>query len=97
MDMQEHLLYITKLKVQDIHSPKIRGVVATWNEKENTACLSFYFDGKATGEELEDASVACSEIIAHCSNGLLEEHYIRWDYPKPIPQENLAYKREEDL
>lgn len=68
-----------------------------WKEDKNTACLSFYFDGNATEEEIEDASIACAEIIAHCSNGLLEENYIRWDYPKPLPEKFLAYKKEELL
>jgi hypothetical protein len=34
-------------------------------------------------------------IIANFSNGFLEEKYIRWDYPKPLPEEFLAYKKEE--
>lgn len=34
-----------------------------------------YIDGETTEEELEDMSVACAEIIAHCSSGLLREFY----------------------
>ena len=94
IDMQKHLLYITKIFVQKIKSSKIRGVTAFWKGK--TACISFYFDGEVTEDDFDSASDACGEIIAHFSNGLLEENYIRWDYPKPLPDEQfLAYRREE--
>ena len=84
-----------KKKTQNV-SKNISAVKALWKAKENTACITFYFDGEPTEDELEDASIACTEIIAHCSNGLLEENYIRWDYPKLLPDEQfLAYKREE--
>ncbi len=93
--MQEHLLYITELIINDLHLQKMRAVTAEWIEIENTASMSFYFDDQATEEEIEEAAIACVEIIAHCSNGLLEEHFIRWDYPKPLPEKFLAYKRKE--
>lgn len=96
LNMQEHLLYITELIVKNINSlKKIRGVTAIWNELENTAKINFYYDGEATEDEIEDFSVANAEIIAHCSNARLEEKFIRWDYPKPLPEKYLAYKREE--
>lgn len=96
LNMQEHLLFITGLIVKNISSlKKIRGVVAIWDELQNTAKITFYYDGEATEEEIENFSVANSEIIAHCSNARLEEKFIRWDYPKPLPEKYLAYKREE--
>lgn len=95
MNIQEHLLYITRVKVEDIHSPKIRGVTAFWRDKDNTACISFYFDGEISEKEQEDASDACTEIIAHIPESFMEENYFRWDYPKPLPKEYLAFKREE--
>ncbi len=82
-----------------MHSLKLRGVLATWKEKENMASISFYFDGQVTDDELEDASVICSEIIAHCMNAVLEEHYFRLDKPAKLPKSNYwAYiksKRED--
>ena len=95
MNMQEHLIYITELTIKDLKSPKIRGVSAVWNKLENTAYMTFYFDGETTEEELEDAEVACAEIIAHCSNGLLNERFIRLDFPEPLPESSFwAYKRD---
>lgn len=96
LNMQEHLLYITGLVVKDLSSlKKIRGVMAVWDELENTAKITFYYDGVANEEEIEDFSVANAEIIAHCSNARLEEKFIRCDYPKPLPEKYLAYKRKE--
>jgi hypothetical protein len=97
MNMQKNLLDLTKLIVGSINSPKIRGVEAVWKDIENTAMITFYLDGETTPEELEDFSIANSEIIAHCSNARLEENFIRLDYPKPLPKEFLAYKREGEL
>ena len=94
MNMQDHAAYITNLRVIELNSPRIRGVIAKWQEEKNTLSLSFYVDGQPTEEELEDYSATCGEIIASCSNALMEENYIRWDYPKPLPdQEFLAYSR----
>lgn len=96
MNMQEHLIYITSLNVKNI-SPRLRGVISVWNELENMASLSFYFDGKPTEDELEEASSMAGEIIAHCSNATLEENYICLNYPKPLPQNPYwAYKRPEE-
>ena len=89
MDLQEHLLYITKLRLQESCIPKIRGVSAFWKQEENTACISFYFNGEITEDGFDLASDLCGEIISHFPDGLLEEHYIRWDTPKPLPKENF--------
>ncbi len=98
MNMQDHVKYITKLRVQELKSSKLRGVSAQWKSLENTLCLSFYIDGEASGEDLEDFSTTCGEIIASYSSGLLEENYIRWDFPKPLPEtEFMAYKRQEEV
>lgn len=95
MDMQHHLTAITNWIISDLKSDKIRAVDAVWEQDKNTASLSFYIDGEITEEENEDFSVASAEIIAHCLNGLLKEHFIRWDYPNPLPYQFLAYKRDE--
>ena len=97
LNMQKHLLYITNLIVKDvIPLNKIRGVMAIWDELENTAKITFYYDGKATEDELEEFSIANTEIIAHCSNARLEENFIRLDYPKVLPESLFwAYRRNE--
>jgi hypothetical protein len=91
MDIQKYLLYITQIEVESLNSSKIRAVTAYW--KENIACLSFYFNGEITEEDLESASDTCTYIISHFPDGLLEENYIRLDYPKPIPKDFLAYEQ----
>ena len=95
-NMQEHLLYLTKFFVlENKCSEKIRGVMAIW-DNENTAHISFYFDGEPQEKELEDASDTCGEIIAHIPDGLLKEDYIRLDCPKQQPESPFwAYKRSE--
>ncbi len=91
MNNQEQLLYITNLRVKEMGTPNIRGVTAYW--KNNTACLSFYFDGEPTENDIENASDICGNVIASFSEGLLEEHYIRYDYPRKLPEKFLAYRR----
>ncbi len=95
MDLQKKLTYVTNWLVSENKiSPKIRGVTAQWKEEILTAHISFYFDGEAEVEELEDASVTCAEIIAHVPVGVMEEDYIRLDYPCPLPESPFwAYKR----
>lgn len=93
MNIQEHLLYITNMESKRLKSNKLRGVTAYWKDK--TAYLSFYFQGELTDDDIEQASDVCTYIIAHFPDGLLEEKFIRWDHPKPLPTQFLAYKREE--
>lgn len=87
MNKKEQLLYLTKLEIEDIKCPKLRGIYALW--KGNTASISFYFNGEITDEERELASDACAEIIANFPDSLLEENYIRLDFPKPLPKDSL--------
>lgn len=94
-EIQDHLIYITNLKVQTLHSQKLRCVTAIW--KNNTANISFYFNTPPSEEEWEDVSVVCSEIVAHMPKGMLEENCIILKYPKPLPNGKfIAYKRENE-
>lgn len=94
MNIQEQLLYVTELEVKRLNSAKIRGVIAQW--KDGTACISFYFHGEILEDDKEVASDVCTYVIAHFPDGLLEENYIRWDSPKPLPESNYwAYRRKE--
>ncbi len=97
-DMQEHLLYLTDLIVRrNSISPKIRGVMAVWKEDIIAAHLSFYFDGELDEDEIGEVSDTCGDIIAQIPDGLLEEDYIRLDYPKPLPESPFwAYRRLEE-
>ena len=98
MEAQKHLLFTTERLIRsDFKSKALRGVIAFWREEDHTACLSFYFDGAIAEEDIEEASDICGGIIANFPDGLLEENYIRWDYPKSLPEKFLAYKREEPL
>lgn len=94
-NMQEHLLYITNLTINRMDlKNKIRGVEAIWDEIENTAKIKTYYDGFATADELEEFSIANTEIIAHCGNAMLEEKFIRLDAPCVLPKSDFwAYKK----
>ncbi len=94
IDLQKHLLYITKIPVSDSTNNTIRGVSAYWRNEDHTACLGFYFDGPIKDEDPEEASSLSGEIIAQFSEGLLEENYIRLDSPAPLPETPFwGYKR----
>jgi hypothetical protein len=92
MDIQQQLVYLTREEVKDIISPKLRGVSAFW--KGHTAHISFFFDGEITDFDRDAASDVCTYIISHFSDGLLEENYIRLDYPNPLPKQFLVYSRD---
>ena len=94
MNIQEHLLYITELAFLDLKSTPIRGVIAIW--KDETAHISMYFDGTIKEEDSEAASDACGEIAAHLPLGTMEENYIRYDSPKPLPESPFwGYKKDQ--
>lgn len=97
-NMQEHLSYITNLLINRTElKNKVRGVEAIWDEIENTAKISTYYDGFASGDELEEYSIINTEIIAHCGNAMSEEKFIRFDSPNKLPKSEFwAYKRQED-
>ena len=93
MDIQQRLTYLTREEIKDISSSNLRGVAALW--EGNMVKLSFYFDGEITASDREAASDACTYIIAHFSDALMEENYIRLDCPTPLPTEFLVYVRDE--
>ena len=96
IDKQKQLTYFANFIIQSYStSKKLRGLTSFWREENHTACLSFYFDGPISEKDLDDAYEIGAGIIANFSDGLLEENYIQWDYPKPLPTKFLAYKREE--
>ena len=71
IEAQKHLLYTTERLVRsDLKSQKLRGVTAVWKEEDHTACLSFYFDGPISDEDVDEASDICGGIIANFSDGL---------------------------
>lgn len=97
IEAQKHLLYTTERLIRsEFKSQKLRAVTAFWRDEDHTACISFYFDGPISDEDIDDASDICGGIIANFSDGLLEENYIRLDYPKPLPSQFLAYKKDEE-
>lgn len=94
IDKQTHLKYLVDFIARNYStSEKLRGMAAFWRDEDHTACLSFYFDGPVSEEDLEDAYDIGAGIIANFPDGLLEEKYIRLDHPKLLPKEFLAYKR----
>ncbi len=98
IDMQKQLIYLTnKFVKENENSPKIRGVTAQWKEEILKTHISFYFDGEANDNELENASYTCGEIISHVPIGVMEEDYIRLDSPEPLPSSRYwAYIRDNE-
>ena len=94
-NMQKHLLFITRVETENMpYFDSLRGIMAVWIEPENTAYLTFYYDSEATEDQLEEFSIVSTEIIAHCNNAMLNEKFIRWDYPKPLPKNDFwAYRK----
>lgn len=90
--IEKHITYITSVIIKELDFKKIRAVEALWNKEYHTVCLSFYINGEMTEEEREEIEIACVEIIAQCGDALLEENFIRWDYPKPLPEIKFAYQ-----
>ena len=82
-------LELAKLELKKDDYRKIRGVQAIWNEAEETAYLTFYYDGKIDEPEMEIASDISAYIISHLTKGLLKHQIKRLDYPKPLPESSF--------
>lgn len=96
MDIQKNLISHVNFIIRNYSdSQKLRAVTAFWKEEEQKVYLSFYFDGLISDDDLEDAYDIGAGVIANFQNGLLEEKYIRLDYPQLLPTQFLAYKRDE--
>lgn len=88
-------LELAKLEIKEKQYQKIRGVTAFWDELEETAYITFYYNGEITEKDVEVASEICAYIIAHLTKGMLNEQYKRLDYPHPLPDSDFwAYRQE---
>ena len=88
-------LELAKLETKEELFNKIRGVTAFWNELDETAYITFYYDGEVKENDIEVASEICAYIISHLTRGSLNEKYKRLDYPNPLPDSDFwAYRRE---
>ena len=102
-DLQQDLLIATtaelklaKLEIKAEQYQKIRGITAFWSELDETAYITFYYNGEITENDIEIGSDICAYIIAHLTRGMLKEKYIKLDYPKQLPKSKFwAYKRNE--
>lgn len=76
-------------------SPALRAAKIKWDEE--TVHLYFYYDGKISEEDHESAECVATEVISDFPEHKLEIDILRWDYPRPIPQEGLetVYHRRE--
>lgn len=93
-DCQKKLLYITKMRVTFLESKKIKAARALWNDDEDTAYISIYFDHQPSEFDLEEASDVCGEIIAEMpSDSFLNEEYIVLKDADVIPSDFIAYER----
>jgi hypothetical protein len=96
--LQKHLEYTTNRMVSEyLKLPSLRGVTAYWRIEDNTACVTFYFHDQISENDQEEASDLCAGIIANFPEGLLEERYVRLDYPAPLPEQFLVYKNDESI
>lgn len=76
---------------------RLRGVIAHCGSSSNSLNIAYYFNGEPSEEEIEEASVATTYILAALPTiDQLEEKFINIEYPKPLPEsEYWVYKRDE--
>lgn len=91
-DWQKNLFYITKMRVTSLESKKIKAARAIW--AEDTAYITIYFDEKPSEDDLEEASIICTEIIAEMpSYSFLNEEFIFLKDSDKIPSDHIAFER----
>lgn len=88
MNKQEYLITQASWILESIQLPKLRGATATWNDQDQTAYMIYYFNGEPSEEEIEEASVASTEIIATFPAGYIKEEFRAIEYPNPLPDQN---------
>ena len=76
-------------------SPALRAAKIAWDK--DSIHLYFYYDGEISEEDWESSECVATEVISDFPDHKLEIDILRWDYPKPIPQEGLetVYHRRE--
>ena len=76
-------------------TPPLRSAKIKWDA--DTVYLYFFYDGEISEDDHESAECAATEVIANFPDYQLEVNILRWDYPKPVPQEGLTtvYYRKE--
>lgn len=76
-------------------SPALRAAKIKWDDK--TIHLYFFYDGVISEDDHESAEDVATEVISDFPAHELEIDILRWDYPKPVPQEGLetVYRRRE--
>jgi len=76
-------------------SPALRAAKIAWDK--DSVHLYFYYDGEISEEDHESAECVATEVSSDFPEHELEIDILRWDYPKPIPQEGLetVYHRKE--
>lgn len=89
MNNQDYLAFLTREELKGVTLPNLRGITAYW--EENTAKITFYFNGNISEIEKEEASDLCTYIISHFPNANLEEKYLRLDRPAPLPTRFLVF------
>lgn len=91
---QNRLNYVTRAFIKPKALPSLRGVSAQWIG--DTIHLSFFFDGKITEDQREEAADIATEVIAQFSDGFLSEQFISLRPDEPLPNDPfLVYKRNE--
>ena len=88
-------LELAKLEIKKEVFNKIRGVTACWSELDETAYITFYYNGEVKENDIEAASEICAYVISHLIKGSLNEQYKRLDYPTSLPDNDFwVYRRE---
>jgi hypothetical protein len=88
-------LELAKLEMKEEMFNKIRGITAFWNESDEIAYMTFYYNGEVEKNDIEAPSEICTYIISHLIKGSLNEKYKRLDYPNPLPDNDFwVYKKE---
>lgn len=73
----------------------LRAVAISWDV--DTLYLYFFCDGEISEDDQYSAECIGTEVIANFSDAQLSENILRWDFPKPIPQDKgiIVYWRQE--
>lgn len=80
MDMQKHLTFLVNLIITrdlELGSANLRGVTAFWRESDQTACLTFYYDG--LGSPLSDNELDEYSDLEFCNTvGTMQTNICRF-------------------
>jgi hypothetical protein len=74
----------------------LRGVVAYWEDKTETLHIIYYFDQDPTEDEIEEASLTTTYILAALPIENVREEFLGLPIEIPLPESNFwVFRRQE--